>query len=120
MFNQEQALLILGEVFDSCNQAFDKQVNDAYLYGSYARGDYHEDSDIDILLTVDAAPVELPMYRKQLAHICSELSLRHDIMVSATVKPLAEFHRYASVLPFYKNVLREGVRYAPISMSMTL
>ena len=111
MCNQEQALLILGEVFDSCNQAFDKQVNDAYLYGSYARGDYHEDSDIDILLTVDATPVDLPMYRKQLAHICSKLSLRPDIMVSATVKSLAEFHRYASVLPFYKNVLREGVRY---------
>ena len=110
MCTRNQAEEILHSVYDACRPIFGC-IHDAYLYGSYARGDFNPESDIDILLTVDAAPVELPMYRKQLAHICSELSLRHDIMVSATVKPLAEFHRYASVLPFYKNVLREGVRY---------
>lgn len=111
MCSRDQAMQILGEVFRTCNQSFEKHVNDAFLYGSYARGDYHEDSDIDILLTVDIDSSELPAYRKKLSHICSDLSLRHDIMVSATVKPLAEFQRYSQVLPYYKNVLKEGVRY---------
>ena len=111
MCSQDQAISILGEVYDSCSRSFDKKINDAYLYGSYARGDFHEDSDIDILLTVDANISELPAYRKALAHICSDLSLKHDVMISATVKPLAEFQKHSQVLPYYRNVLREGIRY---------
>ena len=112
MCTQDQALAILGEVYNSCNQNFDVRVHDAYLYGSYARGDYHADSDIDIFLTVDAGVSALPGYRKTLARICSELSLKHDVMVSATIKPLEEFQSHAAILPYYKNVLEEGIRYA--------
>ena len=110
MCSQNQAISILGEVYESCNRSFEKSISDAYLYGSYARGDYHEDSDIDILLTVDADASELPTYRKTLARICSDLSLKHDIMISVTVKPLDEFRRHAEV-PYYRNVLNEGIRY---------
>ena len=37
-------------------------LKDGYLYGSYARGDYHSESDIDILLTVDMSPEEICRY----------------------------------------------------------
>ena len=40
------------------------------------------------------------------------LSLDHDITVSVHVVPLAQFRRYADFLPFYQNVLKEGIRYA--------
>ena len=111
MCDQKQAISILAEVYESCSRSFDKRISDAILYGSYARGDYHEDSDIDILLTVDTDAAELPGYRKAVAQICSDLSLKHDVMISATVKPLAEFYRHADVLPYYRNVLKEGIRY---------
>lgn len=112
MCNQSQAIAILGEVYASCNPIFGNAIMDAYLYGSYARGDYHAESDIDILLTVDLEAETISKLRKRLAIVISELSLKHDITVSVTVKPLAQFKRYADVLPYYKNVLREGIRYA--------
>ena len=112
MCNQSQALAILGEVYNSCNSVFDNAVTDAFLYGSYARGDYHSESDIDILLTVNWEPEAISKMRRQIGFITSELSLKHDITVSVTVKPFAQFQKYADVLPFYKNVLREGIRYA--------
>ena len=112
MCTPTEALRIMDEVVHTCNLLFPKQLQDAYLYGSYARGDQHEESDIDILLTVDINESELPSYRKTLARICSDLSLKHDIMISATVKPSEQFHRYATVLPYYQNVIREGIRYA--------
>lgn len=112
MCNQSQAIAILGKVYTSCNPIFDNAIADAYLYGSYARGDYHAESDIDILLAVDLTPEAISKLRNKLALITSELSLEHDITVSVTVKPLAQFKQYADVLPYYKNVLKEGIRYA--------
>lgn len=112
MCNQSQAIAILGEVYASCNPIFGNAIADAYLYGSYARGDYHAESDIDILLTVDMEAEAISRLRKRLALVISELSLEHDITVSVTVKPLAQFRQYADILPYYRNVLREGIRYA--------
>ena len=111
MCNRTQAIQILGEVCRACDPVFGDLLKDAYLYGSYARGDYHEESDIDILLTVDLEQPELSKYRNTIAGITSDLSLKHDITVSVTVKPLAQFRKYAHVLPFYKNVVGEGIRY---------
>ena len=111
MCDQDQAVQILGEVHRACSPVFGGLLKDAYLYGSYARGDFHAESDIDIFLTVDLEQPELSKYRNALAEITSDLSLKHDVTVSVTVKSFKQFQRYANVLPFYKNVIKEGILY---------
>lgn len=111
MCNQSQAIAVLEEVYISCNPIFSNAIEDAYLYGSYAWGDYHAESDIDILLTVDMEAEEISRLRRQLSHIVSELCLKHDVTVSVTVKPISQFRKYADILPYYQNILREGIRY---------
>lgn len=112
MCNQNQAVFILGEVVRMCDPVFGDALKDAYLYGSYARGDYHAESDIDILLTVNMLPEVVSKLRNSIGRITSDLSLQYDVTVSVTVKPLDQFERYANILPYYQNVLREGIRYA--------
>ncbi len=111
MRSTEDAIGIVSEVYRACNGMFSKGIQDAFLYGSYARGDYDEESDVDILLTVDANPEELSRRRRDISGISSDLSLKHDVTVSVTVTPREQFYRYFEVLPFYRNVLREGIRY---------
>lgn len=53
MCTQNQAIDVLNKVYASCDPIFNHAIKDAYLYGSFARGDYHPESDIDILLAVD-------------------------------------------------------------------
>lgn len=112
MCNQSQAISILGEVYGSCNSILGGTIKCAYLYGSYARGDYHEGSDIDILLTVDLEAEDISAFRSSIAVVASELSLKHDVAVSVTVKPHTQFLQYINVLPYYQNVIREGIPYA--------
>lgn len=112
MCNKNQALKILNEVYDLCNTVYNNKISSAYLYGSYARGDYTDESDIDILITAEMSAEKIAENRQRLAEITSNLSLRYDITVSVTVKPLEQFTKYSSVLPYYKNVLREGIRHA--------
>lgn len=112
MCGKNEAITIMHEVCEACDQAFEQKIHDAFLYGSYARGDNHEGSDIDILLTVDVPPEELRPYREAAAMVCSDLGLEHDVMISALIEPLSQFRRYSAALPYYRNVLREGIRYA--------
>lgn len=111
MCNTKKAVEILGEVCRECNAVFDKKISDAWLYGSYARGDYHEDSDVDIFMTVDVEPEELPSYRKALSPVRGQLSLKHDVLVSVNVEPLRRFQKFRNALPYFQNVVREGIRY---------
>lgn len=108
---QPETIVILSEVYQRCHRVFSSRLREAYLYGSYARGDFDTESDVDILLTVDLHPVDISHYRNQIAAISSDMSLVHDVTVSITIKSFGHFHRYSSVLPFYKNVLTEGIRY---------
>lgn len=111
MCTQNQAISILHEVYHACNPIFGSHLKDGFLYGSYARGDYHAESDIDILLTVDIPPEDICTYRRAVAEVSSDLSLKHDITISVAVAAKRQFDKYARELPYYQNVLREGIRY---------
>lgn len=111
MCNKNQAVEILGKVYDQCLNIF-SNIKDAYLYGSYARGDYHSESDVDILLIVDLEQQEISKHRMAVASVSSRLSLEYGVTVSVTVKAASQFYKYRAILPFYKNVLSEGISYA--------
>ena len=112
MCTQNQAIGILQEVYTACNPILLNSISDAYLYGSYARGDYHSESDIDILITANMSSSEIAKCRNNIAIVTSDLSLKHDITISVTIKPLSQFRQYANILPYYKNVIKEGIKYA--------
>lgn len=85
---------------------------DAYLYGSYARGDFNEDSDVDILITVKLGYLEMSEYRRKVSKVVSDISLENDVTVSVSLKPIDVFSRYSNILPYFINVLKEGIKYA--------
>lgn len=111
MCTKSQAVSILDEVYFACSSIFKEDIKDAYLYGSYARGDYGKDSDVDILVTATLNRSELAKFRRALASLSSDLSLKHNVTVSLTVKPYEDFMLYSTTLPFYANVIKEGIRY---------
>lgn len=110
MCTQNQAISIMHEVYNACDPIFGAKLREGFLYGSYARGDYHAESDVDILLTVDMSPEDISNYRRAVAKVTSDLSLKHDVAISVAVKAKQQFEKYAKDLPYYQNVLREGIR----------
>ena len=52
MCTQSEAIAILSEAFERSKAVFGNSLVNAYLYGSFARGDYDDESDVDILLTL--------------------------------------------------------------------
>ncbi len=112
MCTKSEAFEILASVYACCDQISGGKIHDAILYGSYARGEQNAGSDIDILLTADLTQEQITEKRRAIAALASDLSLDHDVTVSIQIVPLVQFRRYADFLPFYQNVLKEGIRYA--------
>lgn len=115
MYTANQLKGILNVVYEKANALFGASFEFMILYGSYARGDYDKDSDIDIMIVVDLKSDDICKYRSELAKFTSRLGLENDIVVSVIVKDSETFHKYKNDLPFYQNVMREGIRY-PLSV----
>ncbi|WP_283680590.1 nucleotidyltransferase domain-containing protein [Parablautia sp. Marseille-Q6255] len=79
------------------------------LYGSYARGDYNNDSDVDIVAIVRGERETLQEQLKQVWDASCELELEYNTILSPTVIPYEEFKRYQEDLPYYRNIVKEGV-----------
>jgi len=57
--------IIYNEVSTKVRSALGDKLNKIILYGSYARGDYDVESDIDIMVLADISENELPTIEKK-------------------------------------------------------
>ena len=106
---QLQLKQIADEVRRNMQNVFGNKLHKIILYGSYARGDYDNESDIDIMVLADMSEIELKNYRKQVNRIASKIGLNHDIMITITLKDKQSFDSHQELSPFYRNVANEGV-----------
>src|SRR5665647_3957061 len=78
------------------------------LYGSFARGDNHPDSDMDVLILLnkdkvtrdDEKSVKYPLY---------DIEFETGQIISPLVISKPDWEKRHKITPFYENVLREGV-----------
>lgn len=110
MCSQSQLQVILSAVYKKSVEEFGGKLDAVILYGSYARGDYDEESDIDIMVRVKLTQKELKANRWAFVCLSSDLSLEHNITVSIHLQDFKLFEQYKDDLPFYTNVMLEGVR----------
>lgn len=79
------------------------------LYGSYARGDYNQNSDIDVMILTDFNDEELVEYRMKIRDLACEIEFEHDVVISPIVRNIDKYNNRIKVVPFYINVQKEGV-----------
>ena len=99
----------LEKIIEEVNVEMPNVVDRMILYGSYARGDYTRESDIDIMLLMNCGNTEVKSYQDVACRIASRIGLEDDIEVSFTMQDKKTFEERLSILPFYRNVAREGV-----------
>ena len=112
MCTKNQLHMICEGVARDARRLLGDKLEAVILYGSYARGDYDSESDVDIMVIVRCQTAELRQYRHMLAPTASRLSLEHDVTVSVAMADTESLNRYGNHLPYYINVNREGIRIA--------
>jgi len=78
------------------------------LYGSYARGDYREDSDIDLLVLLNKDKVTIED-RMQIISPVYGIELDTGKLISLFFYSKKAWETRKMITPFYENVTREGI-----------
>lgn len=100
---------IVKEFIMQVKKILGKRVKKIILYGSYARGDYNESSDIDIMILTDLTENEIEKYRNDISDIAFELELETGFIISPLIKNIKKYNDRIDIIPFYMNVNKEGV-----------
>lgn len=80
MVNQKHEIIkIVRKILQVLRQN-DYRIRKAYIYGSYARGNYHRDSDIDILLISEDFTGNRFKDSIKLMRLCRKIDSRIELM----------------------------------------
>jgi len=103
---KEELKNLIAELKQALNSALKDKFSELILFGSYARGDYKPESDIDFILLLKEPLTKAE--REALSEISSELSLKYDAVLVCFKYLESEFKDRSS--PMLRNVKREGIR----------
>jgi hypothetical protein len=99
--------LALKKLQDYLAEIYGERLRGVYLYGSYARGDFHSGSDVDVLIALEGMvkpSQEIDRIGDGVADIC----LEHNVLIATY--PVPEEWLKARKSPLFENVRREGIR----------
>lgn len=109
MCTKSQLDILLKKISDIYRSVYGDQLVRVVLYGSYARGDYEDDSDLDIVALVHGDRRTLQDQLKSVWNQTCDLELEYELVLSPAVIPYEEFEQYREDLPYYRNIASEGV-----------
>lgn len=100
---------LMEKYVEEIRKIYGSHLRKVILYGSYARGDFHPDSDIDIMILLDITDLDLKEYNIKLSYMTFDFNLDHDLDIKPIAKNEEHFKKWLDNYPFYANINREGV-----------
>ena len=102
--------MLLKQYTKDLEAIYGKHLKTVILYGSYARGDYTEESDIDIMILLDLTDLDIKNYRHKLSGLTYDFNMDYDLDIKPIAKNREHFEKWVEAYPFYENVNKEGVK----------
>ena len=87
--------MLLDQYTEILRKIYGSHLKTVILYGSYARGDYKADSDIDIMILLDLSDMDIKQYRHELSGKTFDFNMDHDL----DIKPIAAFPELGRCIP---------------------
>ena len=88
---------------------FEQQEICIILYGSYARGDFHINSDVDILVLADIELEEVSCYADKLYDVTYDFETTYDVEINPIVQSRNVYEQWKNTYPLFLNIEKEGI-----------
>ena len=96
------------ELKQSLTELYGEKLADLILFGSYARGDFHGESDVDFMVVLKDNDIKFGEEIIRMGDISNNIALKYNISISA--KPTTVQKIQHSDLFFYKNIRKDGIK----------
>ena len=104
--SRENALAILRELRPELERAYGDRLQRVCLYGSYARNQATDDSDIDVAIVL-RGPVNRAEERHRMGDVASAISLQHNCLLTLFFLSDEEYRNPPYAV--HRHIVREGV-----------
>jgi predicted nucleotidyltransferase len=116
LFTKEQIDYIGRSVVAAARLVCGDRLRDVILFGSYARGDFQEWSDVDVIVLADANDAKCRQISELITEELFDLIYHMNLLLSFLVTPYAHFENMKDIYPFYRNIDKEGIRLCSMSV----
>ena len=99
--------LALEKMIPGMQEIYGDMVDSIILYGSTARGTRAEDLDVDVAILLRAGATKA--MRDQMLDLVVDLELECGRVLSVLCIDYDKFAEWKDILPFYKNIRKDGV-----------
>jgi len=110
MYSQQMLHEILDRLCGRLRELLGSSMKDVILFGSYARNEASDESDIDIMILSDMERADISALQWKIGEVVSDILLDYGVMVSPIVENHAFFLENQEIMPFFRNIHHEGVR----------
>lgn len=100
---------IIMEFSKGVKEILGSNLSKIILYGSYARGEQRDNSDVDLMILTSLVDTEINKLEPTIFDLAFEIEMKYFIDISVIIKNEEHFRYWLGALPFYDNVEREGV-----------
>lgn len=101
---------IMQDFAKSVRKMLGNSLDSVIVYGSFARGDYSELSDIDVMLLVSLGEEAIKKISDQISDLAFDFMMKYGVDISPVITNTDHFNYWVDNLPYYRNVRDEGVR----------
>ncbi len=109
MCTKNELQVITKRIIEEAFNLLADKIYKIILYGSYARGDFTPESDVDVIILLNCSKDEVRLYRKQISRLSSRIGLQNDVEISILLRDRVSYEEGMKVLPFYRNINQEGI-----------
>lgn len=95
------------ELIRGLTEIFKDNIEAIILYGSVARNESTQESDVDIAIIMRTDMNDIT--REKFIQWSAELDLRYDRVFSIVDIQEKNMQKWGNILPFYQNVQKEGI-----------
>lgn len=106
--NKELIENVTIEFVQMIRESIGADIMQCRLFGSCARGDFNEYSDIDVVILTKCNRKESEKYTDIIIDIVTELAMKYFVVINAFCIPFKEYEEKKSWYDFFINIEEEG------------
>lgn len=100
---------MIEDVERSIREVFKSKLKKIIIFGSYARGDYDDESDIDFMVLVENR--DLKKFEDIILDIEVDLSIKYGKLPSIFIYNADDYYSDIDVIDLLKNIESEGIEF---------